>query len=51
LVLAIMITPGAVQDRDVAKTLVKSFGWFFKSRRLRRDYKVRLEHSAATLRI
>src|ERR1700677_478300 len=111
LVLAIMITPAAVQDRDAAKTLIKglvdlfgrlqiiwadggylgalvnwvkqlrpygklkleivrrcdqvkgfkvlpkrwiverTFGWFFKSRRLCRDYEVRLDHSEAMLRI
>jgi putative transposase len=111
LVLAILITPAAVQDRDAAKTLVKTltewfgrlqiiwadggylgalvrwvkqlrpygklkleivrrsdqvkgftvlpkrwivertFGWFFKSRRLCRDYEVRLDHSEAMLRI
>jgi putative transposase len=111
LVLAIMITPAAVQDRDAAKTLIKglvnlfgrlqiiwadggylgalvnwvkqlrpygklkleivrrcdhvkgfkvlpkrwiverTFGWFFKSRRLCRDYEVRIDHSQAMLRI
>ena len=111
LVLAIMITPAAVQDRDAAKTLIKglvdlfgrlqiiwadggylgalgrwvkrlrpygklkldivrrcdqvkgfkvlpkrwiverTFGWFFKSRRLCRDYEVRMDHSEAMLRI
>ncbi|MGD0815186.1 MAG: IS5 family transposase [Verrucomicrobiota bacterium] len=111
LVLAVMITPAAVQDRDAAKTLVKTlvkwfgrlqliwadggylgalvqwvkqlrpygklkleivrrsdqvkgfavlpkrwivertFGWFFKSRRLCRDYEVRLDHSEAMIRI
>ncbi len=111
LVLAIMITPAAVQDRDAAKTLIKglvdlfgrlqiiwadggylgdlvrwvkqlrpygvfkmeivrrcdqvkgfkvlpkrwiverTFGWFFKSRRLCRDYEVRVDHSEAMLRI
>jgi putative transposase len=29
----------------------RTFGWFFKSRRLCRDYEVRLDHSAAMLRI
>jgi putative transposase len=111
LVLAIMITPAAVQDRDAAKGLIKglvhmfgrlqiiwadggylgalvrwvkqlrpygklkleivrrcdrvkgfkvlpkrwiverTFGWFFKSRRLCRDYEVRIDHSEAMLRI
>ena len=111
LVLAIMITSAAVQDRDAAKTLVgtlvglfgrlqiiwadggylgalvqwvkqlrpfgklrleivrrcdqakgfkvlpkrwiveRTFAWFFKSRRLCRDYEVRLDHSEAMLRI
>ncbi len=111
LVLAIMITPAAVQDRDAAKSLIKglvnmfgrlqviwadggylgalvrwvkqlrpygrlkleivrrcdgvkgfkvvpkrwiverTFGWFFKSRRLCRDYEVRIDHSEAMLRI
>jgi putative transposase len=111
LVLAIMITPAATQDRDAAKPLIKelvkwfgrlqiiwadggylgtlvrwvkqlrpygklhleivrrsdrakgfqvlpkrwiverTFGWFFKSRRLRTDYEVRLDHSEAMLRI
>jgi putative transposase len=111
MVLAIMITPAAVQDRDAAKTLIKglvdlfgrlqviwadggylgalvgwvkqlrpygklkleivrrcdqvkgfkvlpkrwiverTFGWFFKSRRLCRDYEVRIDHSEAMLRI
>ena len=111
LLLAIMITPAAVQDRDAAKSLIKglvnmfgrlqiiwadggylgslvrwvkqlrpygklkleivrrcdgvkgfkvlpkrwiverTFGWFFKSRRLCRDYEVRIDHSEAMLRI
>ena len=111
LVLGIMITTAAVQDRDAAKTLIKrlvglfgrlqiiwadggylgalvqwvkqlrpfgklrleivrrcaevkgfkvlpkrwiverTFGWFFKSRRLCRDYEVRLDHSEAMIRI
>src|ERR1700728_835010 len=111
LVLAIRITPAAVQDRDAAKSLIKgfvalfgclqiiwadggylgalvgwvkrlrpygklkleivrrcdqakgfkvlpkrwiverTFGWFFKSRRLCRDYEVRIDHSEAMLRI
>jgi putative transposase len=111
LVLAIMITPAAVQDRDAAKSLIqglvnmfsrvqiiwadggylgalvrwvkalrpygklkleivrrcdqvkgfkvlpkrwiveRTFGWFFKSRRLCRDYEVRIDHSEAMLRI
>jgi transposase len=111
LVLAIVITSAAVQDRDAAKTLIKglvemfgrlqviwadggylgalvrwvkqqkpfgklrleivrrcdhakgfkvlpkrwiverTFGWFVKSRRLCRDYEVRLEHSQAMIRI
>jgi transposase len=111
LVLAIMITPASVQDRDAAKSLIKglvnmfgrlqiiwadggylgalvrwvkqlrpygklkleivrrcdrvkgfkvlpkrwiverTFGWFFKSRRLCRDYEVRIDHSEAMLRI
>jgi transposase len=29
----------------------RTFGWFFKSRRLCRDYEVRLDHSEAMLRI
>ena len=111
LILAIMITPAAVQDRDAAKSLIKflvtmygrlqiiwadggylgalvewvkqlrpfgklrleivrrcdqtkgfkvlpkrwiverTFGWFYKSRRLCRDYEVRLDHSEAMVRI
>jgi putative transposase len=111
LILAIMITPAAVQDRDAAKSLIKSlvslygrlqviwadggylgalvqwvkqlrpfgklrleivrrcdqvkgfqilpkrwivertFGWLYKSRRLCRDYEVRLDHSEAMIRI
>jgi putative transposase len=111
LVLAIMITPADVQDRDAAKNLIKglvewfgrlqiiwadggylgalvrwvkqlrpygklkleivrrcdrvkgfkvlpkrwiverTFAWFFKSRRLCRDYEVRIDHSEAMLRI
>jgi transposase len=111
LILALMITPAATQDRDAAKPLIKilvktfgrlqilwadggylgalvgwvkklrpygklkldivrrcdqakgfkvlpkrwiverTFGWFFKSRRLCRDYEVRLDHSEAMLRI
>jgi putative transposase len=111
LVLAMMITPASVQDRDAAKSLIqglvnmfgrlqiiwadggylgalvrwvkqlrpygklkleivrrcdrvqgfkvlpkrwiveRTFGWFFKSRRLCRDYEVRLDHSEAMLRI
>lgn len=111
LVLAIMITSAATQDRDAAKTLIgglvqlfgrlqiiwadggylgalvqwvkqlrpfgklhleivrrcdrskgftvlpkrwiveRTFGWFSKSRRLRSDYEVRLDHSEAMLRI
>src|SRR6266851_6672602 len=111
LILAIMITPAAVQDRDAAKGLIKllvsmygrlqiiwadggylgalvnwvkqlrpfgklkleiirrcdqvkgfkvlpkrwiverTFGWFYKSRRLCRDYEVRLDHSEAMVRI
>ena len=110
LILALMITPAAVQDRDAARPLIKAlvsmygrlqiiwadggylgalvnwvkqlrpfgklrleivrrcddvkgfkvlprrwvvertFGWLFKSRRLCRDYEVRLDHSAATQR-
>jgi putative transposase len=111
LILGMLITTGAVQDRDAAKTLLprlvllfgrlqiiwadggylgalvqwvkqlrpfgklrleivrrcddikgfkvlprrwvveRTFGWFFKSRRLCRDYEVRLDHSEAMLRI
>ena len=111
LILAIMITSAAVQDRDAAKSLIKglvamfgrlqiiwadggylgalvqwvkelrpygklkleivrrcdrakgfivlpkrwiverTFGWLFKSRRLCRDYEVRLDHSEAMIRI
>ena len=111
LILAVMITPAAVQDRDAARPLIKAlvsmygrlqiiwadggylgalvnwvkqlrpfgklrleivrrcddvkgfkvlprrwvvertFGWLFKSRRLCRDYEVRLDHSAAMIRI
>ncbi len=111
LILAIMITPAAVQDRDAAKGLIKvlvslygrlqviwadggylgalvqwvkqlrpfgklrleivrrcdqtegfkvlpkrwiverTFGWLYKSRRLCRDYEVRLDHSEAMIRI
>ncbi len=111
LILAIMITPASVQDRDAARGLIqhlvdrfgrlqviwadggylgalvqwvkqlhpfgklhleivrrcdgakgfkvlpkrwvveRTFGWFYKSRRLCRDYEVRLDHSAAMLRI
>jgi transposase len=111
LILALMITPAAVQDRDAARPLIKAlvsmygrlqiiwadggylgtlvnwvkqlrpfgklrleivrrcddvkgfkvlprrwvvertFGWLFKSRRLCRDYEVRLDHSAAMIRI
>ena len=111
LILAIMITPAAVQDRDAARPLIqalvnmygrlqiiwadggylgalvtwvkqlrpfgklrleivrrcddvkgfkvlprrwvveRTFGWLFKSRRLCRDYEVRLDHSAAMIRI
>jgi putative transposase len=111
LILAIFITPAAVQDRDAAKPLIKflvsmygrlqiiwadggylgalvawvknlrpfgklhleivrrcdslkgfkvlprrwvverTFGWLFKSRRLCRDYEVRLDHSEAMIRI
>jgi putative transposase len=111
LILAVMITPAAVQDRDAARPLIKTlvsmygrlqiiwadggylgtlvkwvralrlfgklrleivrrcddvkgfkvlprrwvvertFGWFFKSRRLCRDYEVRLDHSEAMLRL
>lgn len=111
LILAIMITPGSVQDRDAAKGLIqllvdtysrvrviwadggylgalvqwvkqlcpfgtlrleivrrcdhakgfkvlpkrwiieRTFGWLYKSRRLCRDYEVRLDHSAAMIRI
>ncbi len=111
LILALMITPAAVQDRDAARPLIKAlvslygrrqiiwadggylgtlvhwvkqlrpfgklrleivrrcddvkgfkvlprrwavertFGWWFKSRRLCRDYEVRLDHSAAMIRI
>jgi putative transposase len=110
LLLAIMITPAAVQDRDAAKRLIqflvtmygrlqiiwadggylgalvqwvkqlrpfgklkleivrrgetrgfkvlpkrwiveRTFGWFYKSRRLCRDYEVRLDHSEAMVRI
>src|SRR5208282_1475577 len=111
LVLAIMITTAAVQDRDAAKTLIqglvdlfgrlqiiwadggylgklvqwvkklrprgrlhleivrrcdrakgfkilpkrwiveRTFGWFYKSRRLRTDYEVRMDHSEAMIRI
>ena len=29
----------------------RTFGWFFKSRRLCRDYEVRLDHSEALIRI
>jgi transposase len=29
----------------------RTFGWFSKSRRLRTDYEVRLDHSEAMLRI
>src|SRR5216684_909871 len=110
-ILAIMITPASVQDRDAAKSLVKflvtmhgrlqiiwadggylgslvqwvkqlrpfgklrleivrrcdrakgfkvlpkrwiverTFGWLYKSRRLCRDYEVRLDHSEAMIRI
>jgi transposase len=109
--MALMITPGATQDRDAAKPLIKilvktfgrlqilwadggylgalvewvkklrpygqlkldivrrgdqakkfkvlpkrwiverTSGWFFKSRRMCRDYEVRLDHSEAMLRI
>jgi len=111
LLLAIMITPASIQDRDAAKGLIqllvnsfgrlqliwadsgylgalvqwvkqlrpfgklrleivrrcdhtkgfkvlprrwiveRTFGWFYKSRRLCRDYEVRVDHSAAMLRI
>lgn len=111
LILALMITPAAVQDRDAARPLIealvslygrlqiiwadggylgalvkwvkqlrpfgklkleivrrcddvrgfkvlprrwvveRTFGWLFKSRRLCRDYEVRLDHSAAMIRI
>src|SRR5713101_2875144 len=111
LILAIMITPASMQDRDAAKGLIKllvslygrlqiiwadggylgalvnwvkqlrpfgklrleivrrcddvegfkvlprrwvverTFGWFYKSRRLCRDYEVRLDHSEAMVRI
>ena len=111
LILALMITPAAAQDRDAARPLIKTlvsmygrlqiiwadggylgalvawvkqlrpfgklrleivrrcddvkgfkvvprrwvvertFGWLFKSRRLCRDYEVRLDHSAAMVRI
>jgi putative transposase len=111
LILAMMITPAAVQDRDAARPLIKNlvsmygrvqiiwadggylgalvswvkqlrpfgklrmeivrrcddlkgfkvlprrwvvertFGWLFKSRRLCRDYEVRLDHSEAMIRI
>ena len=111
LILGIMITTAAVQDRDAAKTLLqglvalfgrlqiiwadggylgalvqwvkqlrpfgklsleivrrceqvkgfkvlskrwiveRTFGWFFKSRRLCRDYEIRLDHSEAMIRI
>lgn len=111
LILAIFITPAAVQDRDAAKPLIKllmsmhgrlqiiwadggylgalvawvknlrpfgklhleivrrcdsvkgfkvlprrwvverTFGWLYKSRRLCRDYEVRLDHSEAMIRI
>lgn len=111
LVLAIMITSAAIQDRDAAKRLIgtlvkwfgrlqiiwadggylgtlvqwvkqlrpfgrlhleivrrcdrvkgfkvlpkrwiveRTFGWFYKSRRLRTDYEVRLDHSEAMIRI
>ena len=111
LLLAIMITPASVQDRDAAKSLVKglvdtfgrvqliwadggylgklvqwvkqlrpygklrleivrrcdrtkglkvlpkrwiverTFGWFYKSRRLCRDYEVRVDHSEAMIRL
>lgn len=109
LILAIMITPAAMQDRDAAKALIKflaamycrvqviwadggylgalvqwvkqlrpfgklhlevvrrsdkgfkvqpkrwiierTFGWFVKSRRLCRDYEVRVDHSEAMIRI
>jgi putative transposase len=111
LILALMITPAAVQDRDAARPLIKAlvsmygrlqiiwadggylgalvnwvkqlrpfgklrleivrrcddvkgfkvlprrwvvertFGWLFKSRRLCRDYEVRLDHSEAMIRI
>src|SRR5256712_4056836 len=111
LILGLMITSAAVQDRDAAKSLIKglvdlfgrlqiiwadggylgtlinwvkqlrpfgklrleivrrcdavkgfkvlpkrwiverTFGWFFKSRRLCRDYEVRLDHSEAMIRI
>ncbi len=111
LILAVMITPAAVQDRDAARPLIKglvsmygrlqiiwadggylgalvtwvkqlrpfgklrlevvrrcddvkgfkvlprrwvverTFGWLFKSRRLCRDYEVRLDHSEAMIRI
>src|SRR5213594_890759 len=111
MILAIMITPAATQDRDAAKNLIKlltvmycrlqiiwadggylgalvkwvkqlrpfgklkleiirrcdgakgfkvlpkrwiverTFGWFYKSRRLCRDYEVRLDHSEAMIRI
>ena len=111
LILAVMITPAAVQDRDAAQPLIKglvsmygrlqiiwadggylgalitwvkqlrpfgklrleivrrcddvkgvkvlprrwvverTFGWLFKSRRLCRDYEVRLDHSEAMIRV
>ena len=111
LILAIMITPASVQDRDAAKSLIellvtmygrlqilwadggylgtlvqwvkqlrpfgklrleivrrsdhakgfqvlpkrwlveRTFGWLFKSRRLCRDYEVRLDHSEAMIRL
>ena len=111
LILALMITPAAVQDRDAARPLIKmlvsmygrlqiiwadggylgalvhwvkqlrpfgklrleivrrcddvrgfkvlprrwvverTFGWLFKSRRLCRDYEIRLDHSEAMIRI
>jgi putative transposase len=111
LILAVMITPAAVQDRDAARPLIqglvnmyarlqiiwadggylgalvqwvkqlrpfgklklevvrrcddvkgfkvlprrwvveRTFGWLFKSRRLCRDYEVRLDHSAAMIRL
>jgi putative transposase len=111
LVLAVMITSAAIQDRDAAKSLIstlakwfgrlqiiwadggylgalvqwvkqlrpfgrlhleivrrcdrakgfkvlpkrwiveRTFGWFYKSRRLRTDYEVRLDHSEAMIRI
>src|SRR6266852_6105859 len=111
LILAVMITPAAVQDRQAAKSLIKvllglygrlqviwadggylgalvqwvkqlrpfgklqleivrrcdqtkgfkvlpkrwiverTFGWLYKSRRLRSDYEVRLDHSEAMIRI